>query len=776
MFSLVRGDLMFKKRGQITIFIIIGIVLLLTIILFFYIRSTAIKKIPSAVTVKEVPTELNPVRIFVQDCLKDTVVNGFRLLGSRGGYIHPEEHGITANAFEPTEGTGVSFFPDDPNSPPVAYWEYFKSRNRCYKNCECGSEQPPLCKIERDDCFSRGENSIEEQLEEYIVENLDFCFQDFVPLIGQGFDVKIPEEMDVEITITRDDVRAYLEYPLEIKKGDVKETVPDFYVEFQFNFMKIYEFASQITKAQRMYYFFGKWVINIIDGLGGINSVIPKTYYVDFSPGNSKYWSEMEAKEQIMNNVLPYYIPLLRIYNTENYEPLVLESDIATGIYRFRDLPVGTSQGFDYSDLKVNFNYFPHWPIYLDIRGRGVQGDYIGPEQGSAFEELFSWLGLKRYQYYYDISFPVIVEVIDQTQDAQNLFGSSGYNFQFALEANVRGNEDLNCSGSGEPLLLPPMSSLMCKRLHFKSGDIVIETKDTSGNPLADVQITYQCGRETGCPIGYTEIETNESSPYHGKAILKTKLPYPCAGGNLKVTRFKYYLDPVLYSTTPKRNDTIVIELEPIRTVNVTVVKKRIVKFAGSWSPAPGFGSMLPNEKVMISLERIKTSPASEEFVRSFSFNGSDPYTTVELIPGDYKVSGLFMYELPALNRDEVVFADERVCTGLEIGGECTGDWEIMHIDPFNDTFMEGGVELESVPITAALLDDYNIIYFKVVSVPDSASFGVLSFSDLETLGSHDAWSMKLGAELNPGPPILTYGYTQGGPGHPAWGLFFNQT
>ena len=45
----------YRKRGQITIFIIIGIVLLLSVAIFFYIRSIAIKK-PAAL--EEIPKNL----------------------------------------------------------------------------------------------------------------------------------------------------------------------------------------------------------------------------------------------------------------------------------------------------------------------------------------------------------------------------------------------------------------------------------------------------------------------------------------------------------------------------------------------------------------------------------------------------------------------------------------------------------------------------------------------------------------------------------------------
>jgi hypothetical protein len=749
---------MFKKRGQITVFIIIGIVLLLIVALFLYIRSVAVERVPTAPAVEEIPTELNPIRTYVQNCLKDTVIDGFELLGARAGYISPENYGITATPF-PTDANAVSFFPDDPNSPPVAYWYYFSSRNTCLENCRCDSKQPPLCKSGRSDCFSRGENSIEEQLEEYIKEALNFCTRDFEPFIAQGFEIKEAGEIEPEVTITKNEVNVYLKYPLETRKAEVKQRIPDFYVEFPFNFMKIYEFSSQITKAKRLYFFFERWTMDMINGLGGLNSEIPKTYSIDFSPGTSSIWSKSTVKDHLTNNILPGYTSILRVYNTQNFEPMVFPNEIATGIYRFRDLPVGTTQDFSFSDLKVNFHYFPFWPIYFDISGRGVQGEIIGPEQASGFEEFFSWLGLKRYQYYYDVSFPVIVEITDQTQKTKELFGENGYKFQFALEANIRDNKELNCTGPGLDFTSPPISSLLCGQLHFKSGDIVIETKDKKTNePLPDVAVIYQCGTETGCDIGYTKIETNASSPYYGKAVLATKLPYPCAGGYIMAKKDKYFLDPIQYNTAPKQDDKLVIELEPIRRVNAIAVKKRIIKHQKGWMSAPGFGAILPNEKVMISLERIKPNYAAEDFTAVVSIEGTAP-SEIDLIPGDYKISGILIYDLPALDRTSIIFKDEEVCPGLEVAGICTVDMQTLHMEPFTESFMEGGIELDKITIPSSYLDDYDTISFKVVSIPDSSSFNKLSFSDIEQMGKHAEWSQALKDELNPEVNVPTYNY-----------------
>ena len=58
-----------EKRGQITIFIILGIIILIALVTFFYIRSTAIERklrpeIIPAIT--EIPSEVRPIRLFIQ--------------------------------------------------------------------------------------------------------------------------------------------------------------------------------------------------------------------------------------------------------------------------------------------------------------------------------------------------------------------------------------------------------------------------------------------------------------------------------------------------------------------------------------------------------------------------------------------------------------------------------------------------------------------------------------------------------------------------------------
>ncbi len=765
------SDLKVSKRGQITIFIIIGIVLLLTVALFLFISNISVKRLPTKVAVEEIPTELDPVRAYVQDCLKETLIDGFKLLGIQGGYINPEKYGIMTNIENPTDSNAVSFLPGDPNSPLIPYWVHFSSRNTCIKDCQCDSEQPPLCKQGRKDCFSTGPNSIEEQLENYIIDSLDNCIRDFAPLIQQGFEITEKSEPVPAVTITRNNVQVYLQYPLQTRKADTKQTIPDFYVEIPFNFMTIYEFASQITRAETEFNFLEHWTMELINSFGGFDAPLPKSSASVFEPGSSESWSASTAKQTIINNILVPYIHSFRVYDTKNYENLVFPNNpFRTNFYRKRDLAIGSDQGFDYGNINANFFYFPTWPIHFDIKGRGVSGDYIGAEEGSVFELFISMVGLKRYQYGYDISYPIIVELNEDSQQAKNLFGQGGYEFFFALESNVRENRALNCSGTGPERVLFPTGALLCNRAHFQ-GNYIIETKDTFGNSLDGVQLIYTCGGQTSCNVGYTELDINSSSPYYNRTILKTNLPYPCAGGYIVARKQDYASVSQIYSTTSEKNDTIVLELEPLRTVTARVVKKRIVKSFAGWTPA-GFGYLLSNEKVQINLEKIKHNPAEEDFFVSISLNGTVSEQEIKLYPGKYKISGVLIYNLPAPDRNSIVFADERVCVDEDLlTGGCE-EYQTLHVDPFTETFYEGGVELDNVEIPASYLDNYDTLYFKVVSVPDSSSFNLLSFSDMKQMGKSDDWSQTLADELAPTPTVFTYDYTATDQdNNPMWGL-----
>ncbi|MEM4248289.1 MAG: hypothetical protein QXH80_03395, partial [Candidatus Nanoarchaeia archaeon] len=554
-------------------------------------------------------------------------------------------------------------------------------------------------------------------------------------------------------------------YLIEASRGATTGEMREFYIELPLNFQKIYEFASQITKAKQLYSFPERWTMQIINGVGGLNDPIPKMDWSDFQPSSAASWNKVDVKNHITGNLLANYIPLFRVYNTREFIPYIYANPITTGIYAQRDLPIGSPSGQDYADLDANFIYMPNWNIYFDISGRGVEGNRITAEQGSGWAKFFSWLGMKRYSYAYDLSYPIVIEINDKTENAQKLFGRDGYKFFFALEANIRDNKEMPCQGAGLELTAPPSGSILCNENQWNSGELTIETVDAQGNPLADVGINYACGNMIACVIGSTAIDDNISSPNYGRAVLVTKLPYPCVGGYLLPGADGYWTYPINYSSVmlpEEKTDKIKIALEKFRSINATIVKKRICKMtippAGlvgkptvAWKAAFGFGALASNEIAQITLEKIKTVAGEEDFSVNIVSEGGADFTIPQIVPGKYKMTGTLIYNLPAPERNNITFADEKICVKRDLLGICT-DYDTMHIEPFNESFYEGGIELDNIEIPANYLDDYDVLTFKIISVPDACSFNVLSFSDTEQIGKYGEWATALRADLLPTP------------------------
>ena len=112
------------KKAQITLFIIIGIIVLLGVGVYLYmggIQRTG--QIPSEAIIEEVPLQFQPVRAFVDSCLIKTSTEALTKIGQHGGYIYLLDNDIKSNS-APTESNAFRFFPEDENTE-VPYWWYF---------------------------------------------------------------------------------------------------------------------------------------------------------------------------------------------------------------------------------------------------------------------------------------------------------------------------------------------------------------------------------------------------------------------------------------------------------------------------------------------------------------------------------------------------------------------------------------------------------------------------------------------------------------------------
>jgi hypothetical protein len=134
-----------KKRGQITPFIILGIVILISTGIIFYMRSLVAEESLKAELIPEItqiPAEVRPVRAFVEECLSSVSEEALRKVGDGGGYIDTAEAGLVTSSFDPTEADGIQFAPD--STLRIQYWAHLSSPNNCEGDCTFASERPPF--------------------------------------------------------------------------------------------------------------------------------------------------------------------------------------------------------------------------------------------------------------------------------------------------------------------------------------------------------------------------------------------------------------------------------------------------------------------------------------------------------------------------------------------------------------------------------------------------------------------------------------------------------
>src|SRR3989338_10583693 len=190
-----------QKRGQITIFIILGIVIVALFSLLFLIISKTTTELET-----QEPLLFGPIQTFIDSCFQRTLDDGLIETGLHGGYYVV------------------------PSLPTESYYS-----------------TPYYFYINKD--ISPSKEEIEEQLALYINGNLNSCLNNFSYFEEKG--VLIEEgEMNSEILITDTKVRADMYFPLTIKLGKRTKEISRFTAESKVKLGRIFDFVKDLSRRQ----------------------------------------------------------------------------------------------------------------------------------------------------------------------------------------------------------------------------------------------------------------------------------------------------------------------------------------------------------------------------------------------------------------------------------------------------------------------------------------------------------------------------------------------
>ncbi|MBS3098267.1 hypothetical protein J4209_05725 [Candidatus Woesearchaeota archaeon] len=233
-----------KTKGQVTLFILLGLLIVIVFGFLFYLIGYTAKKEgePTVEESQKLSLEFKPINEYVIACLdtvsKDALLKvgkqGGRILISEGGTLINYE-GIYDNA---NEHVSYALYPPSPFIVPGPWeypWENFGSDD-VRIGVFGGNNLPPLQKIE-------GAHSIQAQLESYITKKMPDCL-DFSVFEEKAFEINAGK-METEVIIGKKDVAVHLKYPIGIKNLATGQSarVEEFYIKIQVRLKEVYNFA-----------------------------------------------------------------------------------------------------------------------------------------------------------------------------------------------------------------------------------------------------------------------------------------------------------------------------------------------------------------------------------------------------------------------------------------------------------------------------------------------------------------------------------------------------
>jgi hypothetical protein len=516
----------FGKRAQITIFIIIGIIILLSTGVYLYVREAGVG-LPTILQPKTAPIET-----FITLCLERTARDALNLIGAQGGFLTLPP----AILYNPTRyvdaipGIGGGL-----DGPKIPYWYY-----------EGKTQYPHYSYIQR-------------EVELYIEQNIGSCIDDFRAFKDE-FDIVERSNVTATVLLNEEDTVASIDYAIDVMpKGSEEVTRKDkFIVVMKVKVKKMWRLAGDILKAENENMDFERMTLNFM----ALHppSEIPFSG-LTFQCGRM-LWSVIDIKQKLerdMQGVVagvrfrqtdhpPFLAPddeyeKFRGFLAGDVLPKQLPPPDAYDYFQYY-FPIGSDN--EYPDLIAGAQFKKEWGIRLKV----TPSDGVRMQSGVADlkSKILSFLCMNQYHFVYDVTFPVVISVRDP-----DAFNGQGFVFRYAFPVNIfhnRGNRDITPAVYFEPV---DRVGDYCEVTSGPVREIIVRDK-IFRNELSGVELNFNCFTQN-CKLGTTKTN-NRHLQWSGQ------LPEGCTGAFIIANKSGYLeakdqiyaqnpFDMELYPTVP---------------------------------------------------------------------------------------------------------------------------------------------------------------------------------------------------------------------------------
>lgn len=709
-----------SKTGQITVFIIIGVILLFAAALILYIKTQLGKENPEA-DLPSAPTKVEPVAALVERCLSQVSKEAIEKIGMHGGYISPQEYGLSLNPIHPTEADALSIIPD--SGFDVAYWHYLASENDCTE-CAFSSAKPPLRK---------GTNaripSVEKQISDYTTQNLQACLNSFEGLKPE-FDVVVLGEPMPTTTITDEKVIVNLNFPLSITAQGEQFEHKVYRSTHDISLPRIFGAAQNIVETQKAAGLLEKQTMDWIQAAsmpGPSSDRMPPIFSQDTDCGTGTVWLKTDVEQNKLKPMLQSYTPSILFQGSKNYRAPDFDT-MQTAFYSQNIFPTNATL---MHGLSARASYMG-WPVYFDITPRS--GEMLGKIDIGIGLKIFSWCQ-HLYEYSYQLSHPLLFEVNDALA-----FGGEGYTLYFAMESNIRNNRALKAGSVDFSSNIALEDSSFGVPEHRLSGNVTVTVKDSmTGEYVNDVKVDF-CIPDARLNCIDTVVLGRTGQDEDGKLVETLPLGY----GLLITSREGYHTGRRAFLSRVGKEAEIEFNMHPYKSVPVKIEKKLIMKnwLSNKWYLSEYNDTLDVTETAIVSFQRL-TEHTDEPHEQFITLSYIDSVENITLIPGKY------LLQVQIIDNDNLyVPADERCERPCFICSKTC--YTIPEID------------IEQFPTGGVLLSDETGGFFEItkedlkmgkgikLKVPSIVHEHITIHEDMQQIGQFEAYSKMHWTQLEP--------------------------
>ena len=299
------------KKGQVTLFIIVGVILFAGIVLFFIFNDNIIG-------VSSIDKEFQSVYDYYLSCIKSVTKEGVVILGDNAGYIE-KPNLVSSTKYTP--------FSSELNhlGMEIPYWLYLAPNGSFI-------EQVPQL------------SDMESQLEKYIGEKIIYC--NFSEYVNSGYVINV-DKSEVAVTIDKERIIVNVVGDLDMHYNEKSSVVSMHTVSVDSKLGKYYDLAKQIFVYEKENVFLENYTMDVLWNYAPVDSI-------NFDCDSTTF-----KDEDIRSNIteaLNANINLIK-FSGNNY-------DSSNVIKKYFTQNIGVN-----FDENVNIVYNPNWTSRIDFYG-----------------------------------------------------------------------------------------------------------------------------------------------------------------------------------------------------------------------------------------------------------------------------------------------------------------------------------------------------------------------------------------------------------------------